>query len=138
MQLAWWYGLLGGGLIGLSATVLLAFNGRIAGISGMVNGAITWTRAEAWRWLFLLGIVGGGLLYEYVLAPQPTPTYGFAPLTMVVAGFLVGFGTRLGNGCTSGHGVCGLGRLSGRSLVAVISFMVAGFVTVWITRHGLA
>ncbi|NMF84549.1 YeeE/YedE family protein [Nodosilinea sp. P-1105] len=138
MQVEWWYGLLGGGLIGLSATLLLACNGRIAGISGMVNGAITFTAAEIWRWLFLIGLLGGGLLYEYGLAPQPTPTYGFTPLTMIVAGFLVGFGTRMGNGCTSGHGVCGLGRLSGRSLAAVISFMVAGFVTVFITRHLLA
>jgi len=138
MQVEWWYGLLGGGLIGLSATLLLACNGRIAGISGMVNGAITFTAAEIWRWLFLIGLLGGGLLYEYGLAPQPTPTYRFTPLTMIVAGFLVGFGTRIGNGCTSGHGVCGLGRLSGRSLAAVISFMVAGFVTVFITRHLLA
>jgi len=138
MQLEWWYGLLGGGLIGLSATLLLAGNGRIAGISGMVNGAITFTAAEIWRWLFLIGLLAGGWLYEYGLAPQPTPTYGFTPLTMIVAGFLVGFGTRMGNGCTSGHGVCGLGRLSGRSLVAVISFMVAGFVTVFIGRHLLA
>lgn len=135
MAMDWWYGLLGGGLIGLSATVLLAFNGRIAGISGMVNGAITFANAESWRWLFLAGMLGGGALYEFVLAPGPTPTYGFTPVTMVVAGFLVGFGTRMGNGCTSGHGVCGLGRLSVRSLVAVVSFMVAGFVTVFITRH---
>jgi uncharacterized membrane protein YedE/YeeE len=137
MVMDWWYGLLGGGLIGLSATLLLAFNGRIAGISGMVNGAISFARAESWRWIFLVGMLGGGALYEYGLAPSPTPTYGFTPVTMVVAGLLVGFGTRMGNGCTSGHGVCGLGRLSVRSLAAVISFMVAGFVTVFITRHVL-
>lgn len=137
MAMDWWYGLLGGGLIGLSATVLLALNGRIAGISGMVNGVMTLASAERWRWLFLAGMLGGGAIYEYLLAPQPTPTYGFAPITMILAGFLVGFGTRMGNGCTSGHGVCGLGRLSVRSLVAVVSFMVAGFVTVFITRHVL-
>ncbi|MEB3291307.1 MAG: YeeE/YedE family protein [Leptolyngbya sp.] len=135
MVMDWWYGLLGGGLIGLSATLLLAFNGRIAGISGMVNGAMSFASAESWRWIFLVGMLGGGALYEYLLAPSPTPTYGFTPVTVVIAGFLVGFGTRMGNGCTSGHGVCGLGRLSVRSLVAVISFMVAGFVTVFITRH---
>ena len=135
MPSEWLYGLFGGILIGLSATLLLALNGRIAGISGMVNGAITFAAAEAWRWLFLVGLVGGGLIYEYVLAPEPTPTYDFAPLTMIVAGLLVGFGTRMGNGCTSGHGVCGLGRLSGRSLVAVLTFMAAGIVTVFITRH---
>jgi uncharacterized protein len=137
MAIDWWYGLLGGGLIGLSATVLLAFNGRIAGISGMVNGVMTFASAESWRWIFLAGMLGGGAVYEYVLAPKPTPTYGFTPITMMIAGFLVGFGTRMGNGCTSGHGVCGLGRLSVRSLVAVISFMVAGFVTVFVTRHVL-
>ncbi|PZO43538.1 MAG: YeeE/YedE family protein [Shackletoniella antarctica] len=135
MLTEWWYGLFGGILIGLSSTLLLALNGRIAGISGMVNGAITFAAAEIWRWLFLLGLVAGGLVYEYALAPQPTPTYNFAPVTMVVAGLLVGFGTRMGNGCTSGHGVCGLGRLSGRSLVAVITFMAAGIVTVFITQH---
>ncbi|PZV19966.1 MAG: YeeE/YedE family protein [Leptolyngbya sp.] len=135
MLTEWWYGLFGGILIGLSSTLLLALNGRIAGISGMVNGAITFAATEIWRWLFLLGLVAGGLVYEDALAPQPTPTYNFAPVTMVVAGLLVGFGTRMGNGCTSGHGVCGLGRLSGRSLVAVITFMAAGIVTVFITQH---
>lgn len=135
MLTEWWYGLFGGILIGLSSTLLLALNGRIAGISGMVNGAITFAAAEIWRWLFLLGLVAGGLVYEDALAPQPTPTYNFAPVTMIVAGLLVGFGTRMGNGCTSGHGVCGLGRLSGRSLVAVITFMAAGIVTVFITQH---
>jgi hypothetical protein len=137
MLMEWWYGLFGGILIGLSSTLLLALNGRIAGISGMVNGAITFAATEIWRWLFLLGLVAGGLVYEDALAPQPTPTYNFAPVTMIVAGLLVGFGTRMGNGCTSGHGVCGLGRLSGRSLVAVITFMAAGIVTVFITQHML-
>lgn len=135
MPTEWLYGLFGGILIGLSATLLLALNGRIAGISGMVSGAITFTTEESWRWLFLLGLVAGGLVYAYVLAPQPTPTYPFAPGTMIVAGLLVGFGTRLGNGCTSGHGVCGLGRLSGRSLVAVLTFMTTGIVTVFITHQ---
>ena len=135
MPTEWLYGLFGGILIGLSATLLLAFNGRIAGISGMVNGAITFAAAEVWRWLFLLGLLAGGWLYESALAPQSTPTYPFAPLTMIVAGLLVGFGTRMGSGCTSGHGVCGLGRLSGRSLVAVLTFMAAGIVTVFVTRH---
>lgn len=137
MESAWLYGLFGGALIGLSATLLLAFNGRIAGISGMVNGAMTFQASEAWRWLFLGGMVSGGLLYEYVFAPQPTPVYPLSPWTMIIGGFLVGFGTRMGNGCTSGHGVCGLGRLSGRSLVAVLTFMTTGFLTVFITRHVL-
>jgi uncharacterized membrane protein YedE/YeeE len=135
MLTEWWYGLFGGILIGLSATLLLALNGRIAGISGMVNGAITFAAAEAWRWLFLLGLIAGGLIYEYGLASQPTPTYPLAPITMIAAGLLVGFGTRMGNGCTSGHGVCGLGRLSMRSLIAVFTFMATGIATVFVTQH---
>jgi uncharacterized membrane protein YedE/YeeE len=135
MEASWIAGLIGGILIGISATILLAFNGRIAGISGMVNGALTFARAEQWRWWFLGGMLGGGALYEYGLAPQPTPTSTFAPWAMVIGGFIVGFGTRMGNGCTSGHGVCGLGRLSGRSLAAVITFMVTAAITVFVTRH---
>jgi uncharacterized protein len=131
-----WATALGGGiLIGVSATILLAFNGRIAGISGIVNGAITFTKEELWRWVFLLGMLLGGGLYEYGLAPQPTPTSTFAPWAMIVGGFLVGFGTRMGGGCTSGHGVCGLGRFSPRSGVAVVTFLIAGMMTVWLFRH---
>lgn len=127
--------LLGGILIGLSATLLLAGNGRIAGISGAIQGALRLTRAESWRWVFLGSMVLGGALYEYVLAPRPTPTSPLAPVAMVAGGFLVGYGTRLGNGCTSGHGVCGLGRRSARSLVAVWVFMTAAIVTVALYRH---
>ncbi|MEO0377606.1 MAG: YeeE/YedE family protein [Cyanobacteria bacterium P01_A01_bin.17] len=125
----------GGILIGLSATLLLLFNGRIAGISGMVNGAIQFNAAERWRWTFLVGLLMGGALYEYWLAPQPTPTSTFAPWAMIVGGFLVGFGTRMGNGCTSGHGGCGLGRLSMRSLAAVLTFMGVAISTVLFTHH---
>lgn len=131
-----WRSALGGGiLIGTSATLLLALNGRIAGISGILNGAIAFHRSEMWRWWFLLGLIGGGALYEYLLAPQPTPTYPLAPALMLVGGFLVGFGTRLGKGCTSGHGVCGLGRLSPRSLVAVVTFLATALATVFVVRH---
>ncbi|NJK30170.1 MAG: YeeE/YedE family protein [Acaryochloris sp. SU_5_25] len=133
-----WVTAFGGGiLIGISATLLLAFNGRIAGISGIVNGAITFTKTEVWRWWFLIGLLLGGMLYEYGFALQPTPRSTFAPVAMVIGGFLVGFGTRMGSGCTSGHGVCGLGRLSLRSLVAVITFMITAMLTVWMVRHGL-
>jgi uncharacterized protein len=120
----WVTALSGGILIGVSATLLLLFNGRIAGISGMVNGAMQFKSAESWRWTFIVGLLMGGALYEYFFAPQPTPTSTFAPWAMIIGGFLVGFGTRMGNGCTSGHGVCGLGRLSMRSLVAVLTFMI--------------
>ncbi|MFB2917217.1 MULTISPECIES: YeeE/YedE family protein [Aerosakkonema] len=133
----WVYALIGGISIGLSATLLLAFNGRIAGISGIVNGAIAFSKQEFWRWLFILGMLLGGILYENVLAPQPTPTAAFTPWAMIIGGFLVGFGTRMGSGCTSGHGVCGLGRLSMRSLVAVLTFMITAILTVFVVRHVL-
>ncbi len=133
----WVTALLGGLLIGTSATILLACNGRIAGISNLINGAITFAPGESWRWFFLMGLLGGGAFYQYVLASQPTPVSAFAPWAMVGGGFLVGFGTRMGNGCTSGHGVCGLGRLSPRSLVAVLTFLTTGIVTVLIVRHVL-
>lgn len=127
--------LVGGIVIGLSATILLAFNGQIAGISGIVNGAFLWEKDRIWHWLFLVGMVLGGALYEYGLAAHPTPVSGFVPWVMIPAGFLVGFGTRMGNGCTSGHGVCGLGRLSLRSLIAVITFLGTGMMTVFVLRH---
>ena len=133
----WVNGLIGGILIGLSATVLLGFNGRIAGISGIVNGAIAFSKLEIWRWLFIVGMLLGGILYEYGLAPQPTPSAQFTPVAMILGGFLVGVGTRMGSGCTSGHGVCGLGRLSLRSLVAVLTFMITAILTVFIVRHVL-
>ena len=131
----WITALAGGMSIGLSATILLAFNGRIAGISGIVNGALKFTNKENWRWLFIMGMLGGGILYEYVLTFEPTPLSSFTPGAMIVGGLLVGFGTRMGNGCTSGHGVCGLGRLSFRSFTAVITFMITAIVTVFITHH---
>jgi uncharacterized protein len=137
----WRSALLGGILIGLSATVLLAFSGRIAGISGMINGALTFQRSERWRWWFLGGMLLGGVLYEYAFAPtmalDPTPIRNVDPLSMILGGLLVGIGTRMGNGCTSGHGVCGLGRLSTRSLGAVLTFLSTAMVTVFLIRHSL-
>ncbi|MEL6248820.1 MAG: YeeE/YedE family protein [Cyanobacteria bacterium J06648_16] len=128
--------LVGGMLIGLSATMLLLFNGRIAGISGIVSGAM-FGPDRRWRWLFIAGLLLGGWVYEGAIAPQPTPVSDFSPWAMVLGGLLVGLGTRLGHGCTSGHGVCGLGRLSVRSLAAVVTFLITGFVTVFVTRHVL-
>ncbi len=135
IQSSWINGLIGGVLIGISATVLLAFNGRIAGISGMMNGALEFTASQVWRWYFLGGMLLGGLIYEYFLPLPNTPSYNLDLITMIIGGFLVGFGTRMGNGCTSGHGVCGLGRLSVRSLTAVISFLTSGMITVFVVRH---
>jgi uncharacterized protein len=133
--------LIGGALIGLSATILLVVNGRIAGISGIVHDAVNTQRGEAfWRWLFIAGIVLGAGIYEWWLAVTPTPASNFAPAAMIIGGLLVGVGTRMGNGCTSGHGVCGLGRLSPRSAAAVITFLGTAVLTVFVLRQilGLA
>ena len=135
IEVNWIAALAGGLLIGLSATILLAFDGRIAGISGMVNGAIKFKPEENWRWLFIAGMLVGGSIYEYLFTSAPTPLSFFAPGAMIFGGLLVGFGTRMGNGCTSGHGVCGLGRLSFRSLTATITFMLTAIFTVFITHH---
>jgi hypothetical protein len=129
--------ILGGVLIGLSTTVLLAWNGRIAGISGIASGLLRRTPGNtAWRIYFLVGMLAGGFVYQWG-APQPTPTYALAPIAMILGGLLVGFGTRLGNGCTSGHGVCGLGRLSPRSLAAVVTFLTTAIATTFVIRHML-
>ncbi|NCF17041.1 MAG: YeeE/YedE family protein [Haliea sp.] len=127
--------LIGGLLIGLSAVALLLFLGRIAGISGIVWGAVSGQPDNAWRWLFVVGLLAGPLLYHTVAA-VPHPTASALPWWQaVLGGLLVGFGTKLGSGCTSGHGVCGIGRLSPRSLVATITFMATGIGTVYIIRH---
>ena len=131
----WLTALLGGGAIGTSATLLLAFNGRIAGISGIVNGAIALRKDAVWRWAFIIGILLGSAIYEYGLASLPTPRSTLAPGAMLLGGFLVGFGTSMGSGCTSGHGVCGLGRWSQRSLVAVLTFLISAILTVFVVRH---
>lgn len=131
----WINALCGGMLIGMSATILLAFNGRIAGISGIFNKAIEFNTDRLWSWLFLSGMLAGGAIYTYILAPGSIPQAEFTPGSVLIGGLLVGVGTRMGNGCTSGHGVCGLGRLSGRSLVAVITFLATAMITVFVTRH---
>jgi uncharacterized membrane protein YedE/YeeE len=128
--------LLGGGLIGLSAALLLLANGRIAGVSGIVGGIWTPRTQEApWQLTFLGGLVAGGLLLRHFFpATIGAPLLQSAALTLS-AGMLVGFGTRLGSGCTSGHGICGLARGSVRSLTAVLVFMSAGVLTVFVARH---
>ncbi|PAV26601.1 hypothetical protein C8D92_106115 [Tamilnaduibacter salinus] len=138
-------GLLGGVLIGASASWLMAALGRVAGISGIVSGLLfdRPTGDTAWRLTFLLGLVSGPVLLLLLgeggnVAGQPDavvgPPVGGAGL-MLAAGALVGFGTGIGSGCTSGHGVCGLSRLSVRSLMATVTFLVAGMVTVYVSRH---
>jgi uncharacterized membrane protein YedE/YeeE len=130
-----WASLAGGALIGLAAAMFLLFNGRIAGISGILGGLLQWPKGDiAWRVAFLLGLVAAPAAYS-LFAPLPQVRVDAGTATLVVAGLLVGIGTRYGSGCTSGHGVCGLSRRSPRSLAATAAFMAAGFVTVFIVRH---
>lgn len=130
-----WTALAGGVLIGLAAALFLLLNGRIAGISGILGGLLRPARRDiAWRVAFLAGLIGAPLLYS-LLAPLPLPRIEAGSGVLIAAGLLVGAGTRYGAGCTSGHGVCGLSRLSPRSLVATLSFMAAGFATVYVGRH---
>ena len=126
----------GGLLIGLAAALLILLEGRIAGISGIIGGLLQPLRKGevAWRMAFAIGLVAAPLLYR-ALAELPQSRIDAGWATLVVAGLLVGFGSRLGSGCTSGHGVCGLSRLSPRSLVATIVFMTAGFATAFAGRH---
>jgi uncharacterized membrane protein YedE/YeeE len=135
--------LLGGALIGLAASVLLLVHGRVAGIAGILGETLRGegTRGEGvFRGAFLLGLFAAGLgvrlLYPAAFAPAGLPSAPGIAL-VVAAGLLVGYGTRLGNGCTSGHGVCGLSRLSKRSLAATLTFMAAGGVAVFVVRHVL-
>ncbi len=131
-----WASLFGGVLIGLSAAALLLFNGRPAGISGVVGGLISPQRGEwLWRLAFALGLVAGGVAV-FALSPGSLRIEAHRPVLVVaLAGALVGFGTRLGGGCTSGHGVCGIGRLSPRSAAATAVFMASGVVTVFVVEH---
>lgn len=130
--------LAGGALIGLSASLLLLFNGRTAGISGIAGGLLAPVRGDVgWRLAFLGGMVVGGVLLRRVWPQVLGAPVLTAPVGLVLAGLLVGFGTRLGNGCTSGHGVCGLSRGSTRSLVATLTFMGTAGLTVFLVRHVL-
>ena len=133
-----WPALAGGLLIGLAAAAFVLVNGRIAGISGILGGLLRPVPGDvAWRVAFLAGLVAAPLAYA-VVAPLPTVRIDAGTGTLLTAGLLVGLGTRYGSGCTSGHGVCGLARLSPRSLVATASFMAAGFATVFVLRHVFA
>ena len=129
-------GLIGGALIGLAAVLLLALNGRIAGVSGILGGLITSiSRGERfWHLAFIFGLIAGAGLYVLARGGLPLELQA-GGLTLLLAGLLVGVGTRLGSGCTSGHGVCGLARRSPRSLVATMIFMVTAALTVFLTRH---
>ncbi len=132
----WIRALQGGALIGLSASLMLAFNGRVTGISGIVGGLLIPRPGDiAWRALFVMGLLVGGFI-AMGISPAAFSRGVAAPGVVAVAGLLVGFGTRVGNGCTSGHGVCGISRLSPRSLAATVTFITAGAVTVLATGGG--
>jgi uncharacterized membrane protein YedE/YeeE len=126
---------IGGVIIGIAAAMLAFLNGRIAGISGIVGGIFRPAPGDvAWRLAFVAGLIAAPLLYAIVAALPPVVIEASYP-TLIVAGLLVGIGTRYGAGCTSGHGVFGVSRLSPRSIVATLSFMAAGFATVFVARH---
>ena len=133
-----WSALAGGVLVGLAAAAFVLMSGRIAGISGVLGGLLRPARKDiAWRLAFVLGLLAAPLAYG-LFAPVPHPRIDASTGALMVAGLFVGLGTRYGSGCTSGHGVCGLSRLSPRSLAATLAFMGAGFLTVYLVRHVLA
>ena len=142
IEIAWsnftpWSALAGGILVGLAAASFLLLNGRIAGISGILGGLLTPFKGDiAWRSAFMLGLLGAPAVW-LLAADLPAIEINAGYPALIIAGLLVGVGTRYGSGCTSGHGVCGLSRLSPRSLVATLSFMATGFITVFVIRHVL-
>ena len=131
-------GLVGGLLIGLAVTLMMLLNGRIAGISGIVGGLVNPKAGDTgWRVAFVVGLLLGALAYILTVG-WPTPVQVLAsPPAILVGGLLVGFGTRLGSGCTSGHGLCGMARFSRRSMVATAVFFGVAMLTVFLTRHAL-
>jgi uncharacterized protein len=127
---------IGGALIGLSAVLLMAFTGRIAGIAGIAGGLVSpRTDDRAWRLAFIAGLIAAPLAAALLGHAVAMPKMPGSFVTIAVAGLLVGFGTRLGNGCTSGHGICGIARLSPRSIAATAVFMAAAIIVVALTRH---
>ena len=130
--------LIGGAMVGCASVLLMLFTGRIAGISGILGGFLIPTAGDkTWRLAFIAGLIIAPLLGGMVGYPLPMPQMPRSWLLIIVAGLLVGFGTRLGSGCTSGHGICGVARLSIRSVIATAIFMVTAIVVVAIARHGL-
>lgn len=127
--------LLGGVLIGISVSLMLYWNGRVTGISGIVNGLLTPLQGDTlWRALFVIGLLLGGLVLKVLQPTTLENTLNSPTWSLVTAGLLVGFGTVMGSGCTSGHGVCGVSRLSPRSILATLSFIFAGVAVVFVLR----
>ena len=143
MSLDWthftpWTSLAGGLVLGVAAALFILLNGRVLGISGILGGLLRPRRGDAgWRIAFVAGLLLAPVLWSLFATPV-APRIEAGPALLVVAGLLVGWGTRYGSGCTSGHGVCGLARLSPRSMVATLAFMAAGFATVFVLRHVVA
>ena len=133
------FGLAGGILIGLSAALLLLANGRIAGISGIAGSLVALRLPAAWTesLLFLAGLIAAPAIYAMVISPPVINITGSLPL-LIAGGVLVGIGSRLGSGCTSGHGVCGMSRLSKRSIIATLTFMAVAIIVVTVSRHLIA
>ena len=130
-----WSALAGGGLIGISVALLILLNGRIAGITGIIGGLFKPVKGDiTWRIAFTFGLIIAPIIW-LLFGKLPEITIDANYGLLVVAGLIVGFGARLGSGCTSGHGVCGISRLSPRSIVATLAFMGTGFLTVFIVRH---
>lgn len=129
-----WQSLFGGMLIGLAAVLLLLINGRIFGISGILSNTLFGKTERAWRVAVLVGVFASPWLYMAFGGQVPQNEPRAIPL-LIIAGLLVGFGSSLGSGCTSGHGVCGIARLSNRSIIATLTFMTTGFLTVYVFRH---
>lgn len=128
--------LAGGILIGISASILMYLNGRIAGISGIVSGIFNSPslHEKAWRFAFVVGLIGGGFVFAHFYPVNIEPREHITTALLVVGGLIVGFGTAMGGGCTSGHGVCGMSRLSLRSITATMAFLISGIVTVYVVK----
>lgn len=130
------YSLIGGGLIGIAVTMMLLFNGRVTGISGIIASSFAKPSSDGfWRWMFIGGLIVGGLLIQTIRPDFFTNISSRSSVAVLIAGLLVGYGTVMGSGCTSGHGVCGMSRLSVRSVIATLTFMLFGFLTVQAVRY---
>ena len=132
-----WPALAGGAVIGLAAALLVLFNGRIAGISGIIGGLIRPKTGDInWRLAFMLGLIAAPIVWQF-FTPLPNIQIDTSYTLLAIAGLITGIGTRYGAGCTSGHGICGISRVSPRSIIATLAFMGTGFVTVYLMRHVL-
>lgn len=126
---------LGGTLIGIAVSLMLWLNGRVTGNSGIIAECLPSKEKGSWRFFYLVGLICGAVFYRGVFPDAPALRYNPSLILLVIAGLLVGFGTRLGSGCTSGHGICGIARLSPRSLIATFIFMMTAMITVWLVRQ---